>query len=139
MPFSNRLCCYNFSGLFGLNIVKETDEIICITEGEFDAMSVTQSTGIPAVSLPNGTNSLPLELLPFFDRFKQIYLWLDADEPGRAATKKIAKVSKLFRVNNANCKFDRNSALASALSLTRVWLQTMDQKMQMRRSNETLR
>ena len=54
-------------------------------------MAVNQETGIPAVSLPNGTNSLPMELVPFFDRFKQIYLWLDADEPGRAAAIKIAK------------------------------------------------
>ena len=29
-----------FSGLFGLNIVKEEDKIICVTEGEFDAMAV---------------------------------------------------------------------------------------------------
>lgn len=58
-------------------------------------MAVNQGIGIPAVSLPNGTNSLPIELLPFFDRFEQIYLWLDADEPGRAAAQKIAKVSAL--------------------------------------------
>lgn len=56
-------------------------------------MAVHQATGMPAVSLPNGTNSLPMELVPFFDRFKFIFLWLDADEPGRAAAKKIAKVS----------------------------------------------
>lgn len=54
-------------------------------------MAVHQETGIPTVSLPNGTNSLPIELVPFFDRFKQIYLWLDADEPGRAAASKISK------------------------------------------------
>ena len=54
-------------------------------------MAVHQETGIPAVSLPNGTNSLPIELVPFFDKFKQIYLWLDADEPGRAAAHKISK------------------------------------------------
>ena len=81
-------------GLFGLNTLTEDDKIVCITEGEFDAMAVNQGTGIPAVSLPNGTNSLPIELVPFFDRFEQIYLWLDADEPGRAAAQKIAKVSK---------------------------------------------
>jgi len=84
-----------FSGLFGLNVVKPDDKIICITEGEFDAMAVYQETGISSVSLPNGTNSLPIELVPFFDRFKQIYLWLDADEPGRAAATKIANVSQL--------------------------------------------
>ena len=28
------------SGLFGLNLVTEKDKIICVTEGEFDAMAV---------------------------------------------------------------------------------------------------
>ena len=74
-------------------MLKAKDRIVCITEGEFDAMAVNQATGVPAVSLPNGTNSLPIELVPFFDRFEHIYLWLDADEPGRAAATKIAKVS----------------------------------------------
>lgn len=78
-------------GLFGMNVVTEEDPIICITEGEYDAMAVHQATGIPAVSLPNGASSLPVELLPFFERFAQIYLWLDADEPGRAAAQKISK------------------------------------------------
>ena len=83
--------CYR--GLFGLNVVTESDKIVCITEGEYDAMAVNQQTGIPAVSLPNGTNSMPLEFVKFFDRFEMIYLWLDADEPGRAAATKIANVS----------------------------------------------
>ena len=29
-----------FRGLFGLNLVTEKDKIICVTEGEFDAMAV---------------------------------------------------------------------------------------------------
>jgi twinkle protein len=47
-------------GLFGLTTVREGDKAIVITEGEFDAMAVYQETGIPAVSLPNGANHLPL-------------------------------------------------------------------------------
>lgn len=65
---------------------------MCITEGEFDAMAVHQMLHIPAVSLPNGSHSLPEELVPFFDRFERIYLWMDADEPGRTAAQKFAKV-----------------------------------------------
>ena len=53
-----------------MNVLKKTDKIVIITEGEFDAMAVYQKTKIPAVSLPNGTNSLPMELVPFFDRFE---------------------------------------------------------------------
>lgn len=31
-----------------------------ITEGEYDAMAVHQETGLPAISLPNGANHLPV-------------------------------------------------------------------------------
>ena len=65
-----------------MTTVSETDRIVVITEGEFDAMAVHQGTWLPCVSLPNGANSLPLSLLKFFDRFERIYLWLDADEVG---------------------------------------------------------
>ena len=37
---------------------------------------------IPAISLPNGCNSLPLELIPLLERFTKIYLWLDNDKSG---------------------------------------------------------
>ena len=37
---------------------------------------------IPAISLPNGCNSLPLELIPLLERFDKIYLWLDNDKSG---------------------------------------------------------
>lgn len=72
-----------YRGLFGLTTIKETDRAIVITEGEFDAMAVYQETSMPAVSLPNGAHNLPVSLLPFFERFERIYLWMDADEVGR--------------------------------------------------------
>lgn len=53
-----------------------------ITEGEFDAMAVYQATGIPAVSLPNGAQSLPVQILPMLERFETIYLWMDFDRTG---------------------------------------------------------
>ena len=37
---------------------------------------------IPAISLPNGCNSLPIELIPLLERFTKIYLWLDNDKSG---------------------------------------------------------
>jgi hypothetical protein len=54
-----------------------------ITEGEYDAMAVHQETGLPAISLPNGCRSLPVELLPLLERFEDIYLWMDNDIPGQ--------------------------------------------------------
>ena len=80
----------DLKGLFGLTSLNKNDKAVVITEGEFDAMAVYQETGIPAVSLPNGANHLPIQFLPFFDKFERIYLWLDADEVGRNAAEKFA-------------------------------------------------
>lgn len=58
-------------------------------------MAVYQATNIPAVSLPNGASSLPLEVLPLLERFDKIYLWMDHDGPGQAGVDKF--VQKLVR------------------------------------------
>lgn len=59
-------------------------------------MAVHQTTNMPAVSLPNGASSLPLEVLPLLERFDKIYLWMDHDEPGQAGVDNF--VRKLVRV-----------------------------------------
>lgn len=69
-------------GLFGYHLVKDTDDTVVVTEGEFDAMAVYQQTGYPAVSLPQGASNLPEVLVPYFDRFAKIILWMDNDEAG---------------------------------------------------------
>lgn len=81
--------------MFGMTTVRPTDKAIVITEGEYDAMAVFQETGLPAVSLPNGANHLPVQFLPFFDKFERIYLWLDSDEVGKASAEKFAHVGLL--------------------------------------------
>jgi len=53
--------------------------IFILKTGEYDAMAVHQMTGLPAVSLPNGAGSLPIEILPRLEKFKKIYLWMDDD------------------------------------------------------------
>merc|ERR1711908_23359 len=78
-------------GLFGLDTVPSDSKEIVITEGEYDAMSVYQSTGMPTVSLPNGATNLPTQMLGFFSRFKRIYLWMDADQAGKIASENFAK------------------------------------------------
>lgn len=42
---------------------------------------------LPAISLPNGCNSLPMELIPLLERFTRIYLWLDNDKSGKMPRK----------------------------------------------------
>jgi twinkle protein len=78
------------TGFFGLNTVPDSSKAIIITEGEFDAMSVYQATGIPSISLPNGAHSLSPMLLPLLERFEKIYLWLDNDEAGQGSLEHFA-------------------------------------------------
>ena len=78
-------------GLFGWHTVPHTATELIITEGEFDAMAVYQATGRPAVSLPNGCRSLPMEVLVLLERFDTIYLWMDNDGPGREGAEMFAR------------------------------------------------
>ena len=94
-------------GFFGWHLVKPTDSSIIITEGEFDAMAVSQVTTalppdhlfyrIPSISLPNGCNSLPPELVERLERFSKIYLWMDNDDSGIASAHKFAAKLGLHR------------------------------------------
>jgi twinkle protein len=80
----------NQRGLFGFNLIKDTDNMVVITEGEFDAMAVHQETGYSAVSLPQGATNLPETLIHYFNKFEKIVLWMDNDEAGLLNTAKIA-------------------------------------------------
>lgn len=90
-------------GIFGLNTVNVKNNEIVVTEGEFDAIAVNQATGYQAISLPNGANHLPVQVLPFLEAFTKIYLWMDADEVGQANAKKFAEklgINRTFIVNS---------------------------------------
>eukprot|EP01127_Copromyxa_protea_P020754 TRINITY_DN6973_c0_g1_i1.p1 TRINITY_DN6973_c0_g1~~TRINITY_DN6973_c0_g1_i1.p1 ORF type:complete len:778 (-),score=123.30 TRINITY_DN6973_c0_g1_i1:132-2402(-) len=77
-------------GLFGWHLVPPGATEIVLTEGEFDAMSVYQATGVPAVSLPNGCNSLPIEIIEMLEPFKRIVLWMDDDVKGQEGVEKFS-------------------------------------------------
>ena len=116
-------------GLFGLNTVPESAESLVITEGEYDAMAVYQSTGFPTISLPNGANNLPLECLPWLEKYTRIYLWLDSDIVGRAAATKFAHklgISRCFIVDTRRADpmgpKDANEALNKGRNLTKYLL-----------------
>ena len=84
---------------------------IIITEGEYDALAVAQAIDdyqntdektswiktTPVVSLPNGCNSLPEELIMLLERFQIIYLWLDNDSSGIAAADKFSRKLGIHR------------------------------------------
>lgn len=92
-------------GFFGLNTVPSGSKTLVITEGEYDAMAVHQSTGLPAVSLPNGASHLPVQMIPWLEQFHKIILWLDDDLAGREAAMKFSKklgVKRCFIVHTKN-------------------------------------
>ena len=72
-------------GIFGLNTLLdcESKKVCVITEGEYDAMSVWQATGLPAISLPTGASSLPHQLLNYLEGVERVYLWMDFDDVGQ--------------------------------------------------------
>jgi twinkle protein len=88
-------------GFFGWHLVKPTDTSVIVTEGEYDAMAVAQGLAalplddplraVPVISLPNGCNSLPTDLIPLLEPFKKVYLWMDNDKSGIDAAEKFAR------------------------------------------------
>jgi twinkle protein len=106
-------------GLFGLHTVPDDCKEIVLTEGEYDAMAVSQGTGLPAISLPNGCRSLPVQVLPLLERFEKIYLWMDNDAPGQEGAEKFAKKLGLNRSYIVQCldAKDANEALLKDLDM----------------------
>ena len=67
---------------------------------------------------PNGANNIPVEILPFLEQYKKIYLWMDADAAGVQNAPKIAEKLGIHRTYIVNSKFmsvdgpkDANDAL----------------------------
>lgn len=82
--------------LFGSNLWN-TGKKLVITEGEIDAMSVSQAQGNkwPVVSVPNGAQGAKKSLqkcLEYLEGFDEIILMFDNDEPGKAAAAECAEL-----------------------------------------------
>jgi len=78
------------AGLYGQHLWRDKGKRIIITEGEIDALSVSQMQGNkwPVVSLPNGAPAAKKALQAAFewlDGFEEIVLLFDNDEAGRQA------------------------------------------------------
>jgi twinkle protein len=112
-------------GLFGWHLIPDNAKEIIITEGEFDAMAVYQATGRPAVSLPNGASSLPIEIVEMLEPFRKIIFWMDNDVRGREGAEKFANKLGLGRCMfvemgvKSNAK-DANDALKMGLDLKKL-------------------
>lgn len=83
------------AGLYGQHLWRDGGKRVVITEGEIDAMSVSQLQGNkwPVVSLPSGAQNARKALQNAFewlDKFDEIVLMFDNDEAGREAVEKCA-------------------------------------------------
>jgi len=93
--------------LFGRHVFGDRfDRQVIICEGELDAMSVAQETDFKTavVSVNSGAQSAAKVLKAnylWLDRFEEIILWLDDDEPGQLATEECAKLFKVGKVRIA--------------------------------------
>jgi len=104
--------------LFSQHTWRQTNQgntFVVITEGEIDAMSVSQVQGnkFPVVSLPNGAQSVKKylstpEVQKWLNTFVRIVLCLDTDEPGMAAAEKALEVLPLGKA--AICRLPRKDA-----------------------------
>lgn len=88
-----KFACYgdmSNAPLFGRHLWRSSGRRIFITEGEIDAMSISQvlQHKWPVVSIPNGSQSAKKALaanLEWLNAFEQVTLVFDMDEPGRKA------------------------------------------------------
>lgn len=77
-------------GLFGMNLWKTGGKKVVVTEGEIDAMTVSQIQDHkwPVVSLPHGAAAAKRAIkdnLEWLEGFEEVILMFDMDEPGEKA------------------------------------------------------
>lgn len=84
-------------GLYGQHLWRDGGKRVVITEGEIDAMSVSQIQGHKwaVVSLPKGAAGAKKAVQQSFewlDRFEQIVLMFDNDDPGQEAVEAVGEL-----------------------------------------------
>jgi twinkle protein len=121
--------------LFGQHLCRDGGKMIVVTEGEIDALSVTQAMGLswPAVSVPQGAPSAKkfiAKALQFLESYEKVVFCFDEDEPGRAAladclpllTPGKAYVASLpLKDANDMVKSGRSKELVDAIWSARKW------------------
>ncbi|MCF4099804.1 DnaB-like helicase C-terminal domain-containing protein [Maritalea mediterranea] len=93
-PWKNRKA---FKGLYGQWLWPKSGREIVITEGEIDALTVSQARNLkwPVVSLPDGAGSAVKaikESLDWLQKYDKIILFFDNDEAGREAVDKVKRL-----------------------------------------------
>jgi DNA primase len=73
--------------VFNVDAIHEADSDLHVTEGEFDAMVLTQC-GLPAVAFP-GANNFKGHQARMLAGFNRVYVWGDPDQAGAEFTTRI--------------------------------------------------
>lgn len=104
--------------LFGQHLWRDQGKMVVVTEGEIDALSVSQvqQNKWPVVSVPNGAQGAKKSIAKALDwllGFDHVIFMFDDDEPGRIAAKQCADIlppgrAKIARVDGFK---DANEAL----------------------------
>ncbi len=84
-------------GLYGMHLWRDGGKMLVITEGELDALSVSQLQGNkwPVVSVPNGAQGARREIqrnIDWVELFETVIFMFDADSDGIAAASDCASV-----------------------------------------------
>ncbi|OAM53355.1 hypothetical protein A7981_05575 [Methylovorus sp. MM2] len=123
------------SGLYGQHLWRDGGKKIVITEGEIDALTVSQlqSNKWPVVSLPKGAQGAKKSLsqeLQWLEQYEEIILMFDNDEPGNLAVEECAplftpgkcKVARLpLKDANEMLLANRGSEVVQAIWDARVY------------------
>lgn len=120
------------AGLFGQHLWRDGGKMVVVTEGEIDALSVSQLQGNkwPVVSIPNGAQSAAKSVaggLEWLLGFEKVVFLFDDDEPGREAAKEAAALmppGKAYIGKIAGGFKDANDALKAGkgnLVIDAVW------------------
>lgn len=115
--------------LYGSQLWSSGKKLV-ITEGEIDALSVSQVQGNkwPVVSIPNGAQAARKAIeanLEYLNNFEALILMFDMDDPGRKACEDCAKILPLGKAYIANLPLkDPNECLKAGRSgdiVSAIW------------------
>jgi twinkle protein len=118
------------AGLFGQNLWGQGGKKIVVTEGEIDAMSVSQiqNNKWPVVSVPGGAQAARKALakeLDYLSSFEEVILMFDMDEPGQKAAVECAQLFQPGKAKIASLTMkDPNELLVAGRGqeiITAIW------------------
>jgi twinkle protein len=107
------------AGLYGQWLWRDGGKKVVVTEGEIDALTVSQLQGNkwPVVSVPNGAQGAAKAVaaqLEWLMKFDEVIFMFDNDEPGRAAAQACAEVLPMGKAKIATLPLKDPSEMLQA-------------------------